>query len=123
MAALPFPMMQQQVPDPHAVATDVNNVFTGPVFAPPPEQTPVLTSLTPNTAVHGAVTTIVCKGSNFTPQSVIVTGNFGVESSGRYVDPTTMTFVPWTGSQAGVVSVFVQNVNGARSASLNLTLT
>lgn len=120
---LPFPMMQYQVPDPHAVVTDINNKPTGSVFAPPASQSPVLTSLTPNTAVHGALTTVVCKGTGFTPQSVVITGNYGAESSARYVDPTTMTFVPWSGSAAGPITVNVRNVNGALSAPQTLTLT
>jgi hypothetical protein len=121
--AYPWPMTQQQIPDPHAVATDNKNVPTFALFTPPPEQTPSLTSLTPNTAVHGAPTVITIKGARFEPGSKVVTGNFGIESTGRYIDPTTMTFTPWSGSVAGAITVQVMNVNGAVSNSLTLTLT
>lgn len=118
----PF-MMKPQVPDPHAVATDNKNVSTVPVFRPDAAQCPVVTSLTPNTAVHNVATLITVKGSGFEKGSAIVTGNAGDATSATYVDPTTMYFVTRPDSQVGVAAVYVRNVNGIRSEDANLTFT
>jgi hypothetical protein len=117
-------MSDPQVPDPHAVATDDASVSTLPVFDPPPEHVPVLTSLTPNTALAGSQPLgVTVVGENFEPTSVVVAGGEYTWET-QYVDAQTLivTVHPEL-SVAGTISVFVRNVNAYESGALDFTFT
>lgn len=92
-------------------------------ISPPPLVPPVLTSITPDTAVVGdGLTTfsLTATGSDFKADSVIVYG--GVDAVTVFVDATSLTASPFNSATAGPVEVSVRD-GGGTSASLPLTWT
>jgi hypothetical protein len=96
----------------------------GPVGGGEPGPAPTLTSLDPNTAVLGAPNiTMHCRGSGFTPESVIVFA--GQDEPIVFISPEDITTVitlslPWG---AVTVPVSVRNADGQQTADLDFTFT
>lgn len=91
-----------------------------------PPATPTLSSLNPNTAVHGgAAFTMTLTGTGFTPGSSVVFGTL-VESRVTFVSATSLTVVIYPASiaNAGTIAVKVRPGGGAAdSGSVNFTVT
>jgi len=94
-------------------------------YASPPA-TPVLTTLSPNTAVHGSPAfTMTITGTGFTPGSVV---NFGTVNESRvtFISATTLTVVIYPSyiPSAGTIQVKVTPGGGAApSNQLPFTVT
>lgn len=84
---------------------------------------PVLSSISPTTAVHGAAdVTVTCTGTGFQPASVVRWGT--VPKTVTFVSKTSITFTaPVAASAASTVSVTVANPDGRVSGGQNFTLT
>src|SRR5215831_6830914 len=87
---------------------------------------PTITSLSPNTAVHGAQPLVVTiAGTGFTQWSSIVTGGTGSQSDAtlKYISPTSMSFViDLRSAVAGTIGVVVWD-HGVATAATNFTVT
>lgn len=83
---------------------------------------PVLSSLTPATAVHGAAdAAVVCTGTGFQPGSVVKFG--AVSKATTFISKTSISFIaPNLASPAGTTSVTVRNPDGRVSAGSNYVL-
>jgi hypothetical protein len=94
-------------------------------YAAPPA-TPTLTSLAPNTVVHGGATFLLTlTGTGFTPGSSVVFGTV-VEPRVTFVNATTLTCVIYSSyfPTAGTIVVKVRPGGGAAdSAGVNFTVT
>jgi hypothetical protein len=95
-------------------------------YATPPTS-PTLTTLAPNTAVHGAAKFVMTlTGTNFQPGLIVVFGTVAPEPRVTVVSATSATVIvypSWIPS-AGTIAVKVRNGGGAPdSATVNFTVT
>ena len=88
-----------------------------------PNPVPVITAITPNTAVVGAVTTVTITGTGFTAASVVNADGNPIAST--FVSATQLTGTVPAGAPAGVYSVTVVNPapGGGTSNAVTFTLT
>jgi hypothetical protein len=85
--------------------------------------TPVLSSISPTTQVHGTAFTLTCTGTSFDANATIIFG--GVDQTTNHVSSTSVTAsigalqIPVAGNYA----VSVRNSNGVISSTINLVVT
>lgn len=88
---------------------------------------PVVSSIAPNTAVHGAQPLIcLVTGTGFTPGSLVITGGSGSpwDLSSEYISPTQMrVLIDPRASQAGTVSVAVVDHSVMSNTNVLFTIT
>jgi hypothetical protein len=88
---------------------------------------PVVSSIAPNTAVHGAQPLIcVVTGTGFTPGSLVITGGSGSpwDLSSEYISPTQMRFlIDPRASVAGTISVAVVDHSVLSNTNVVFTIT
>ena len=104
----------------------IDSIFAiAQAYASPPA-TPTLSSLSPNTAVHGTATFLLTlTGTGFTPGSTVVFGTV-VEPRVTFVSATTLTCLIYASyfPTAGSIPVKVRPGGGAAdSAVVNFTVT
>jgi len=88
---------------------------------------PVVTSISPNTAVHGAQPLVVTiTGTGFTPYSRVITGGTGSpwDDMAKYLSATQMTVtVDPRGAVAGTSSIAVEDHSVLSNTTINFTFT
>jgi hypothetical protein len=96
--------------------------FPNPDTPPAPTAAPTLTSLSPNTAVHGSAKIVVqLTGTGFTPISKAIVNGSSVPTA--YIGGTALRiYVDPTEAVAGTAPVAVAN-GSKKSANVNFTFT
>lgn len=99
-----------------------------PVAGDTPPAAPVVTSLSPNTAVHGAQpVSVIITGTGFTRGSRVISGG-GVgspwDASAQYLSPTQLSFViDPRGAIAGAITVAVEDHGVLSNTTVSFTFT